>query len=212
MEGIRLYNCCSIGLDLLKCSLLIRISLVLKARIIGLGSYLPERLLSNRDLEQMVDTNEEWIARAQAFASGALLLDEMPSDMGSHEQSAPWRMRTSIRKRSDPDPCRHNDVRLHFSQHGCPHSASATGRGAPLPSTWVLPAQAFFMRSQWQKPTSRRVHRRILVVATEKMSAFIDYTDRNTCVLFGDGAGAAIVSLEGEGLSVDQIASVPMAL
>ncbi len=179
---------------------------MLKARIIGLGSYLPERLLSNRDLEQMVDTNEEWIVSRTGIRERRLAaLDEMPSDMGSHAAK-----RALADANIDPEEIDLILVATMTSDYISPSTAVliqhqlGAGRAAAV-DVGAACTGFLYALSMAKAYIEAGLYRTILVVATEKMSAFIDYTDRNTCVLFGDGAGAAIVSLEGEGLSVDQI-------
>lgn len=179
---------------------------MLKARIIGLGSYLPERVLSNNDLEKMVETSDEWIVSRTGIRERRLAgPHQSPSDMG-----------VEAAKRAIKDAgisCEEVDLILVATMtpdYTCPGTAPLIQHrlGATRAAAFDIQAACtgFLCALSMAKAyIEAGLFKRVLVVATEKMSAFIDYKDRNTCVLFGDGAGAAVVGCDLEGLAVDSI-------
>lgn len=178
----------------------------LKSRIIGLGSYLPKKILTNRDLEQMVETNDEWIVSRTGMKERRIASDEeTTSFMGL--QAA----RQAL-KQADVAPSE-IDLVLVATMTGdyiCPSTAcliqSELGaEKAAAMDVYAACTGFLYGLSQAKAYIESGMYRTVLLVASEKVSAFIDYQDRNTCVLFGDGAAAAVISGRGAGLSVDTI-------
>jgi 3-oxoacyl-[acyl-carrier-protein] synthase III len=178
----------------------------LRARIIGLGAYLPERVLTNQDLEQFVDTSHEWIISRTGIGERRLAAaNEFPSDMGT--QAAKQALQSSrldaqalnmiLVATMSPDYLSPSTANLIQAQLDAKQAASMDIQAACSGFLYALSAAKAYVESG--------LYCYVLVVATEKMSAFIDYTDRSTCILFGDGAAAAVVAGEGEGLRLDAL-------
>lgn len=178
----------------------------LKARIIGLGSYLPQKILTNQDLERMVDTSDEWIVSRTGMRERRLAaVDEFPSDMGA--KAAAIALKSADLNSEDidmilvasmsPDYISPSTANLIQAKINADHAAAMDIQAACTGFLYALSIARAFVEAGY--------YRNILVIATEKMSAFIDYKDRTTCVLFGDGAGAAVVSAHGEGLCIDTL-------
>lgn len=178
----------------------------LKARIIGLGSYLPKKILTNQDLERMVETSDEWIVSRTGMHERRLAAEnEFPSDMGA--QAALQALASSDLKPEDLDMV---IVASMSPDYISPSTANLIQAIIKAEKAAAMDIQAactgFLYALSIAKAFIEAGHyRNILVVATEKMSAFIDYQDRATCVLFGDGAAAAVVASRGEGLRIDTI-------
>lgn len=178
----------------------------LRARIIGLGSYLPKRILTNQELETMVDTSDEWIvSRTGVRERRIAAADEFPSDMGTLAslqalenaglKSADLQM--ILVASMSPDYISPSTANLIQANINAENAASMDIQAACTGFLYALSiAKAFVESGHYQN---------VLIVATEKMSAFIDYQDRSTCVLFGDGAAAAVVSVQGEGFRIDAL-------
>lgn len=165
-----------------------------QAGIVGLGIYLPEKILTNFDLEKMVDTTDEWIrtrtgVRERRIASKG----ESASDLGKRAALAaiqdakltPQDIDLIIVATITPDMFFPSTACVIQHQIGARCGAfdlAAACSGFP----YALAAAEGFIRSG--------MYRNVLVVGTEVLSSFIDWKDRSTCVLFGDGAGAAVVS------------------
>jgi 3-oxoacyl-[acyl-carrier-protein] synthase III len=177
-----------------------------KAIIRSTASYLPSRILSNFDLEKMVETSNEWITTRTGISERRIAADnEFPSTMGIHTAS------TMINNGSlDPQKldliivCTMNgDYPTPSTASLIQHAIGATHAGAfdiqVACSGFVYGlsiAKAFIIS---------RMYNHILLIATEKNSTLIDFTDRNTCILFGDGAGAVYITNEGPGLSIEDV-------
>lgn len=178
-----------------------------KARIIGLGSYLPERILTNQDLETMVDTTDEWIVTRTGMHERRLAApNECTSDMGAAAAAkaiaaagiAAEQIGMILVATMTPD------------YTGCPSTAALIQSKLDLPQAAAMDLQAactgfLYSLSMAKAFVESGLYTHVLVIAAEKMSAFIDYQDRNTCILFGDGAAAAVVAKSGAGLAIDTI-------
>jgi 3-oxoacyl-[acyl-carrier-protein] synthase-3 len=165
------------------------------SKITGWGMYVPERVLTNHDLAQMVDTSDEWIvtrtgirtrhiaADGEATVSMALKASEKALAVAGITAAD---LDLILFASSTPD-------------YLCPPASSLLQDrlGATKAGAMVLVAgcsgfvYGLVTASQF---IQTGLYRHILVVGTEKLSWAVDWTDRNTCVLFGDGAGAVIVS------------------
>jgi len=177
-----------------------------KARIISTGSYLPEQVLSNADLEKIVDTTDEWIVTRTGMRERRIAAEnENPSDMGTHAA------KIAIEKAG----YQANDIELILVAtmssdypNGCPSTAVLIQEQLGAKSAAAVDIQAactgyVYALSAAKAYIDSGIYRRVLVIGTEKMSSIIDYEDRNTCILFGDGAAAAVISSEGEGFEIE---------
>ncbi len=177
-----------------------------KSRIIGLGSYLPKKILTNQDLEKMVETTDEWIYSRTGIKERRIAdEDETASSMGA--AAAEKALKASGKSIRDIDmilvctmtPDYLTPATATLIQHllKAHHAAAVDMQAACTGFLYALSMAKAYVESD--------LYRNILVVATEKMSAFIDYKDRNTCILFGDGAAAAVVAPEGSGFAINTI-------
>lgn len=165
-----------------------------RAGITGLGIYLPEKILNNHDLEKMVETTDEWILTRTGIRERRLAASgESASDLGSRAalraiQDAgltPQQVELIIVATITPDMFFPSTACLIQEKIGAKCGAfdmAAACSGFP----YALSVAEAFVRGGG--------YNNILVVGTEVLSGFIDWKDRSTCVLFGDGAGAAVVS------------------
>lgn len=178
----------------------------LQARITGMGSYLPQRVMSNKDFESLVDTSDEWIFSRTGIKERRVAgPTEFTSDMGTAAAKAAL-------KDAGVEP---NDIDLILVATMTPdYISTATGAliqaNLKAENAAAVDMQAactgfLYILSMAKAYIESGMYRRILLVASEKMSTYVDYTDRTTSILFGDGAAAAIISNEGEGLAIDTI-------
>lgn len=176
------------------------------ARIIGLGSYLPEKVLTNQELERMVETSDEWIVSRTGMRERRLAAkDEFPSDMGA--KAASQALQSSgvdaasidmiIVATMSPDYISPSTANLIQAKLHAEKAASMDIQAACTGFIYALSLAKAYVESG--------IYRFVLVIAAEKMSSFIDYQDRSTCIIFGDGAGAAVVASSGEGLRIDSL-------
>lgn len=167
---------------------------MLKARIIGTGHYLPERVLTNNDLEHLMDTTDEWIRQRTGILQRHIAGDsEAASDLAAHASAAAL-------KNADVDPadvdfiiCATLTPDYFMPSSAClvQHKIGARRAGA----CDINAACSGFVYALQQADALIRagVHRTILVVGAEVMTARLDWTKRDTAVLFGDGAGAVVL-------------------
>jgi 3-oxoacyl-[acyl-carrier-protein] synthase-3 len=176
------------------------------ARLTGTGSYLPEKVLSNADLEKMVDTSDEWIVTRTGIKERRLAADdEFPSDMGTRAALEALEMAGIGVDKIDmilvatltPDYFFPSTAALIQRQLGANRAAALDIQGACTGFIYGLSLAKAWIESG--------MYKNILVIAAEKLSTIIDYSDRNTCVLFGDGAAAAVVSDRGKGLGIRHV-------
>lgn len=164
------------------------------ARIAGTGSYLPEKALSNNDLEKMVDTSDQWIRERTGIIKRHIAADdETTTDLAYN--AAVNAIDAAGISNQDVDliivatttptkifPSTASLVQEKLGIHGCPAfdiQAVCTG------FVYGLAIADKFIQSGSAK--------NVLVIGAETFSRIIDWTDRNTCVLFGDGAGAVVL-------------------
>lgn len=177
-----------------------------KARIVGMGSYVPPKILSNADLEKMVDTNDEWIVSRTGIKERRIAAaDECPSHMGAKAAEEAFDSCT-VRK----DQIQLVLVATMTPDFITPSTAALIQQSLGLSTVPAMDMQAactgfIYALSVAKAYVNSGLYNHVLVIASEKMSSVVDYTDRNTCVLFGDGAAAAIVSNEGKGLEIGEI-------
>lgn len=175
-----------------------------QARIIGLGSYVPKRVLSNADLEKIVDTTDEWISSRTGMKERRIAApNEAASDMGM--QASRIALDASGISAAEIDLIL---VATSTPDHLMPSTAAIvqSGIGAVNASAFdILAACTGFLYglSAAKAYIESGMYRNVLLIASEKISSIIDYQDRSTCVLFGDGASAAVISSEGSGFLLE---------
>ena len=169
------------------------------SRIIGTGSFLPEKVLTNHDLEKMVDTTDQWI-RERTGISERHVASEGETTCDLAEQAARRAMAAAGKEPADIDliivatttpdlifPSTACLLQARLDIHGCPAfdvQAVCTG------FVYALGVADNFIRAG----SSRCA----LVVGAETLSRIVDWSDRQTCVLFGDGAGAVVLEASAE--------------
>ena len=178
----------------------------LLARITGMGSYQPKRVLSNQDLEKIVDTTDEWITSRTGMKERRIAaVDEASSDMGLQAARKALisagltadKIDLVLVTTSTPDHLMPSTAAIIQSAIGAENAAAFDLLAACTGFLYGLSTAKAYIESG--------MYRNILLIASEKISSIIDYEDRSTCVLFGDGASAAVISAEGEGFAIDSI-------
>ena len=169
------------------------------SRIIGTGSYLPDKILTNKDLEKMVDTTDQWIVERTGIRERHIAADnETTCDLAEHAARRaldaaglkPECIDLIVVGTTTPDrvfPSTACLLQDRLGIHGCPAfdvQAVCTG------FVYALAIADKFVRTGASKCA--------LVVGAETLSRIIDWTDRGTCVLFGDGAGAVVIQASDE--------------
>jgi 3-oxoacyl-[acyl-carrier-protein] synthase-3 len=173
----------------------------IKASITGIQGYVPDYVLTNAELETMVATNDEWIVSRTGIKERRILKGEGlgSSHMGAEAvkgllaktNTRPEEIELLICATTTPDfvfPCTAN---LICDMAGIRNVGSFDIQAACSGFIYALTLGSQFIETGKYK--------KIIVVGTDKMSAIVDYTDRKTCVLFGDGAGAVLLEPDTEG-------------
>ncbi|WP_457597070.1 beta-ketoacyl-ACP synthase III [Hydrogenimonas sp.] len=166
------------------------------AALKSIGAYLPERVMTNEDFEKMVDTSDEWIVKRTGIKERRIAAEgELTSDMGA--EAAKVAIHRAGLKVNDIDMivcatispdylCMPSTACIIASKLGRTNVTAFDISAACTGFIYALAVAKAFVESGMKK--------NVLIVGAEKLSAIVDYTDRTTCVLFGDGAGAAVVS------------------
>jgi len=164
------------------------------AKITGIGSFLPKTCVTNADLERLVDTSEEWILQRTGIRTRYILGEnEIPSDMGTEAG------RLALERANvSPDEVDLLLVATNFPDMICPGSAPFIAEGLGLGDAPFFDLTAgctgfVYGLAIADSLIRSGLFRRVLLIGHEALSRVTDWTDRRTCVLFGDGAGAAVL-------------------
>lgn len=164
-------------------------------RILGTGSFLPQKVLTNDDLSHMVETSDEWITKRVGVKERRVCTTETNTDMGvaaalaALEDSGvkPEELDLIIGATISADTISPGLAGMVQNRIGATCPCFDMNAACPGFLFALDVADGFFVK---------KAVRKVLVVSAERMSGLIDWTDRSTCVIFGDGAGAAVL---GEG-------------
>jgi len=173
------------------------------AKITGVAGYVPPRVLSNADLEKMVETNDEWIRTRTGIrerhivdngTASSHLATEAAKLLLAQTGTAPEEIEMIVIASVTPDMMFPATACLVQDRIGAKKAWGFDLSGACSGFTYALTVGAQFVGAG--------THRKVLVIGSDTMSSILDYKDRATCVLFGDGAGAVLIepATDGEGI------------
>jgi 3-oxoacyl-[acyl-carrier-protein] synthase-3 len=182
----------------------------IKASITAVGSFLPEKILNNADLEKIVDTNDDWITTRTGIKERRIL------DKGIGTSYMAIRAANTIIKNKKLDPTQIDLVIVATITPDMHATATAAYVASEIGASnafgfdisaacsgflyGLSTASAFIESGRYKK---------IILIGADKMSSIVDYTDRNTCIIFGDGAGAVLLepNIEGYGVQDEYLRS-----
>ena len=174
------------------------------AAITAVGGFVPEYVLSNKELETMVDTNDEWITARTGIKERRILKDKDKGTSFLAIEAA-----KDLLKKNNTDPKDIDMVIMATATPDMPVAVTgayvATQIGADNAFSYDLMAACssfLFGMSIAAKYIESGSYKKVLLVGADKMSSIIDYKDRTTCIIFGDGAGAVLFEPNFEGLGV----------
>ena len=174
------------------------------AAITAVGGYVPDYVLSNEILETMVDTNDEWITARTGIKERRILKDKDKGTSFLAIQAA-----KDLLKKNNTDPKEIDMIIMATATPDMPVAVTgsyvATQIGAENAFSYDLMAACssfLFGMSSAAKYIESGRYKKVLLIGADKMSSIIDYKDRTTCIIFGDGAGAALFEPNYEGLGV----------
>lgn len=173
----------------------------IRAAITGVNAYVPEYVLTNQELEKMVDTSDEWILSRTGISERRILKEpgKGTSDMALEAVNG-------LLKKTNTRP---EEIELVIFCSVTPDlvfpaSANILSDKAGMVNAWGFDLEAACSGFLYGLVTGSKfiesgAHKKVIVVGGDKMSAIIDYTDRATCVIFGDGCGAVLLEPDTEG-------------
>ena len=171
--------------------------------ILGIGHYVPEKIVTNFDLEKIVDTSDEWITERTGIKQRHIAAPEQAtSDMSviaaqralADAGVAPEELDLVILATASPDHAFPSTACLVQDRIGANHAAAFDLSAGCSGFVYSLGVASQMVKSG--------LYNKILIIGAETLSSIINWQDRNTCVLFGDGAGAAVVGEVEEGYGV----------
>ncbi len=174
--------------------------------IIGTGMYVPERIVTNDELATMVDTNDEWIKQRVGISERRISTNEWTSEMAYKAA-----LKALENANCTPEDLDYIITASVSAECVSPSTACMVQKllGATCPALEVNAAcSAFlFLLETAAGLFARKKAAKILVVGAERLSGILDWSDRGTCIIFGDGAGAAVLSNEENGY-LDSVVTV----
>ncbi len=176
----------------------------IKAAITAVNGYVPEDKLTNFDLEKIVDTNDEWIRTRTGIEERRILKDptKASSDMGAEA------VKGLLKKRGiSPDEIDMVICATATPDHLFPSTANIISDKVGIKNAWSFDVMAACSGFLYSLTTASQFietgkYKKIVVVGADKMSSIVDYEDRATCIIFGDGSGAVLVEPNTEGYGI----------
>jgi len=166
----------------------------MKARIISTGSYLPEKVITNNDLEQIVDTSDEWILERTGIRERRIINgEETTSDLAC--EAAQRALKRAALKPRDIDLIIVATISgdMVFPSTACFLQQKLGAKNAAAFDLNAACSGFLYGMHISNSLIKSGAHKRVLLVGAEALSKFTDWSDRTTCVLFGDGAGAVLL-------------------
>ena len=175
-----------------------------KASLVSIAAYAPAKILTNLDLEKMVETSDEWITKRTGIKQRRIAQDEDTSDLGTKAAKLAIE-RTNLRAK-DIDAVICATI---SPDHFCmPSTACKIAKNLGINSVMAFDISAactgfIYLLELAKSLIESGSKKNVLIIGAEKLSKIVDWTDRTTCILFGDGAGAAVVSADSKNEIVD---------
>lgn len=169
--------------------------MALRAAITGVASYVPDYILDNAELEQMVDTNNEWILSRCGVSERRIMKDVTKASAFMATEAAKELL---AKKNIDASEIELLIVATVTPDHQYPATANIVADQLGAVNAWGFDLQAacssfIYALNTASKFIESGTHKKVLVIGSDKMSSIVDYTDRKTSILFGDGAGAVLL-------------------
>lgn len=167
----------------------------INAIITGVGGYVPDYVLNNEELSRMVDTNDEWIMARVGIKERRILTEEgLGTSYLARKAAKQLIQKTDV----DPDTIDAVIVATTTPDYKFPSTASIVLGKLGLKNAFAFDFSAACCGFLYSLDVAASMiqtgrYKKIIVIGADKMSSMVDYTDRQTCVLFGDGAGAVLV-------------------
>lgn len=172
------------------------------AAITGVHGYVPEQVMTNKDLEKIIDTSDEWITTRTGIKQRHILGDRPTSDIGVEAVKG-------LLKKTGVDP---SEIDLVICgtvtpDYPFPSTANVISDKVGIKNAWSFDVNAACSGFLYGLATGSQFietgkYKKVIVIGADKMTSILDYEDRATCVIFGDGGGAVLLEPNTEGLGV----------
>ena len=176
----------------------------INAAITGIQGYVPDYVLNNKELEELVDTNDEWIVSRTGIKERRILKDKNKgsSDLGTAAVNGLLKKTNTLAEDIDLLICATATPDMLFPSTAC-LIANKIGAGNICAFDIMAACSGFlYALTTASKFIESGTYKKVIVVGCDKMSSIVDYTDRTTCVIFGDGAGAVLLEPNFDGLGI----------
>ena len=171
--------------------------------IIGTGSYVPEKVLTNKDLEKIVETTDEWIHSRTGMRERHIAApDQAASDLGAEAAKAALADAGISADEVDLIIVATLSPDMFFPSTACFVQEKIGAKNAYCYDLGAACSGFLYAMDSAKNQIASGAIKTALVIGSEVMSTFIDWEDRSTCILFGDGAGAAVLQAGGEGRGI----------
>ncbi len=175
----------------------------LTAAITGVAGYVPDHVLSNDDLSKIVDTSDEWITTRTGIKERRIMKDGASSDMAVHAVN-------DLLAKTNTDPLEVDLVIVATvtPDHPFPSTSNILCDKTGMTKAWgydlIAACSGFiYALATGSQFIETGLYKKVVVVGVDKMTSIIDYEDRTTCVIFGDGCGAVMLEPDTEGYGIN---------
>jgi|TARA_B110000881_G_scaffold154714_1_gene137557 3-oxoacyl-[acyl-carrier-protein] synthase-3 len=176
----------------------------INAAITGIHAYVPEYILTNKELEKLVDTNDEWIVSRTGIKERRILKGENKgsSDLGAEAIKLLLKKTNTPVEEIDLIICATATPDMMFPSTACIISDKIGAKNICAFDIMAACSGFLYALTTASKFIESGTYKKVIVVGADKMSSIVDYTQRTTCILFGDGAGAVLLEPNSEGLGI----------
>ncbi|MBC8510145.1 MAG: ketoacyl-ACP synthase III [Cryomorphaceae bacterium] len=176
----------------------------INAAITGVQGYVPDYVLTNKELETLVDTNDEWIVSRTGVKERRILKEEGKgsSELGTQAIKGLLAKTNTAAEDIDLIICATATPDMVFPSTACIIANNVGAKNAFAYDLMAACSGFLFALSTASKFIETGTYKKVIVVGADKMSSIVDYTDRSTCIIFGDGAGAVLLEPTEDGLGI----------
>ena len=176
----------------------------INAAITGIQGYVPDYILTNKELETLVDTNDEWIVSRTGVKERRILKEEGKgsSELGTQAIKGLLTKTNTSAEEIDLIICATATPDMVFPSTACIIANNVGAKNAFAYDLMAACSGFLFALSTASKFIETGTYKKVIVVGADKMSSIVDYTERATCIIFGDGAGAVLLEPNKDGLGI----------
>ena len=176
----------------------------INAALTGIHGYVPDYILTNKELETLVDTNDEWIVSRTGVKERRILKEEGKgsSELGTQAIKGLLAKTNTSAEDIDLIICATATPDMVFPSTACIIANKVGAKNAFAYDLMAACSGFLFALSTASKFIETGTYKKVIVVGADKMSSIVDYTERATCIIFGDGAGAVLLEPTEDGLGI----------